>query len=739
MKIHTTQNLSSLAKKNSTDNIASEKELRNLRMQNMHAFYHSKDESMDSMSFKAGKKPNSKDIKKVVESAKKIVGEIEKTAKPEVEKGDNILLSSFFNKLLKVAEYETVVQAAIAAVICVLLRPITILALPTKKSKVSEDKPKAVEAKADANVVKNTEPNAQVAFRGGKKKAQNSDKTNNIYASAHSIASGIVGLVTVFLLTTPFKKGADYVMNKMLKELKPETLKRLWPHLDLKSIVNNSGERIDPFVEKVVDGKKVKEVLWKNVDGRKFEKEIKNCAMLPEFRKLAEVSDDTFQKLLKLDIDWASQKGKSFNEVVTRDGKKLYDVIDFKTLGLKVSHVEKSAKDGKVITTKGQILFKDIDKDYLKELVESADENSFLRKLDVDSVFDGNKVRDFRQWKEVGTGNQWKLDLDSVHICSELETANYRPRTSGRLRFDEKEGIHKFRTYQNNGEAGMLGTEITDEMLRAEKSNEALIKALTWLPDLSFRVPIAVSTIAMIPWILKSVFGIEKKKPVKPAENLNTDLNKNITNEVKNKKVAFKAAAPVPKKGIFSKMVDYISEKMAKLYGKPLIESKKMAGVSEWLGNWSDKVTQHMTTLGSLITSSVYVQRTLSNKDMDSDRKKTLAINQALCFVVPTAAAYYVDSKLNNWVKNKGYRFTGLQKRLIAQAKAEGKDVSKMKEVLGTKIKGVRILASLATFTLIYRYLTPVLVTPVANKLGDWWNAKSSKKKQAEANSKIAA
>ena len=34
--------------------------------------------------------------------------------------------------------------------------------------------------------------------------SKSADKTNNIYASAHSIASGLVGLVTVFILTTPF-------------------------------------------------------------------------------------------------------------------------------------------------------------------------------------------------------------------------------------------------------------------------------------------------------------------------------------------------------------------------------------------------------------------------------------------------------------------------------------------------------------------------------------------------------
>ena len=312
-------------------------------------------------------------------------------------------------------------------------------------------------------------------------------------------------------------------------------------------------------------------------------------------------------------------------------------------------------------------------------------------------------------------------------MSSPLETANYKPRTSGKMRFDEKEGIHKFKTYQTNGVNGGLGTEITDEMLSAEKSNEALIKALTWLPDLSFRVPIAVSTIALIPWVLKNVFGIEKKKPVKAPEQAQVQ-QANLNNSVENnKEVSFKGKVPKPKKP------NWFTKLMAKWYGKPLIESERMAKASEKLGKWSDKTTQHMATLGSLITSSVYVQRTLSNKDMDTDRKKTLAVNQALCFFVPTAAAYSVDSLINNWVKNKGYRFTGLQKHLIAKAKAEGKDVSSMTESLGNRIKGVRILATLATFTLIYRFLTPVLITPIANKIGDKLNEKAKANKAEKA------
>ena len=52
--------------------------------------------------------------------------------------------------------------------------------------------------------------------------------------------------------------------------------------------------------------------------------------MLPQFRRLSDVSKETFENILGVkNVDWAAHEGKSFNDVVSKDGKKLYDMIDF--------------------------------------------------------------------------------------------------------------------------------------------------------------------------------------------------------------------------------------------------------------------------------------------------------------------------------------------------------------------------------------------------------------------------
>ena len=161
-----------------------------------------------------------------------------------------------------------------------------------------------------------------------------------------------------------------------------------------------------------------------------------------------------------------------------------------------------------------------------------------------------------------------------------------------------------------------------------------------------------------------------------------------------------------------------------------MYESPAIRSIAGWIARQKGNVTAHMATLGSLITSSVYVNRTLNKKDLDPDRRRTLAINQILCFIIPTIAAYLADNKIGDWVKRREYRYASLQKYAEALAEAEGKpfDADKIK-LITKKIKGIRPLASLAVFTLIYRYATPVLITPVANKIGDWVNTRRELKK----------
>ena len=672
MKIHTTQNLNSLGRMQSTNSSTiTNDEIRlnySEQMRKQKLLPAQSDSYESGVSFK-GKNIPVKDAKKVIVEAKKMVGDIVKEGKPESVKGDKFLDSPFFHKVTSVADYENIAQAGMAAVVCTIFRPGAIMLLPSKKN-----------------------------------------KEDNVYASAQSVSSGLTGLALTVAGTIPFKKGADYTMKVMLKDLKESTIRRLYPQLKEGNIKNADGTI-----------KEVKE--WVDYAGNKFSNEYKDVAKLPDFKQLADVSEQTFKNVLKVDVDWASQKGKSFNDVVLKDGSKFYDKIDMSRLGFVV-------KDGK---EKAQILFKDLDKDYFEKVIKDAKEaNSKWGNLDINTVFNKNfVVQDFRNWKDVN-GKQWKLDLDETYVASAFETANFQPRISGKRQTDPIEKIEKFVKYQKNGVEDKLGTEINTDMLAAANKNEGHIKFLTWLPDLALRVPIAVSTIALIPLVLKHVFHLEKSsvKKAKAEMDKTKDLTAPAPAKPQANAPAFKGHKPPEKAGWFAR-------NFGEWYGKRLIESDRASKISEKLGKIKGGSTQFLTTLGSFITSSVYVHQTLTKKDLDPERRKTLAINQGLCFVVPTIAAYSVDKVLDDWKKSKEYRFSGLQERKIEMARFKGdiKKATEMEANLGNKLKGVRVLASLTVFTFIYRFATPVLITPVAN----WISNKINENKKAGTNNKPAA
>ena len=91
--------------------------------------------------------------------------------------------------------------------------------------------------------------------------------------------------------------------------------------------------------------------------------------------------------------------------------------------------------------------------------------------------------------------------------------------------------------------------------------------------------------------------------------------------------------------------------------------------------------------------------------------------------------------KLKSTIDNGAFK--PLQRAAAEMLKGNTEKANKILQSLNKKVAGVRTLASLAVFTIIYRYATPVLITPIANKIGDRVNAKKAAKK--EEAQKVAA
>ena len=214
-------------------------------------------------------------------------------------------------------------------------------------------------------------------------------------------------------------------------------------------------------------------------------------------------------------------------------------------------------------------------------------------------------------------------------------------------------------------------------------------------------------------YFLKSSYMRRNDVPQEPVSTISTTDNTN-----------FRA------KGNPSKVDKFFGENFwGKGYAHGLSNKKWVRSLSEKLSEVPGTVTEHMATLGSLITSGVYVKQTLDNKKLDPDKRRTLAVNQVGCFIVPTICAYTVNSMLANFNKKMEYRYNGLKEQQIAMLRGENAEKAReLAEKMGARLKGFGALSRLATFTLIYRYITPVLITPIANKIGDKINSKTEDK-----------
>lgn len=257
--------------------------------------------------------------------------------------------------------------------------------------------------------------------------------------------------------------------------------------------------------------------------------------------------------------------------------------------------------------------------------------------------------------------------------------------------------------------------------------------------------------------------------------NINSQYQfKNNSNNIKNntrqytglsyKQPSFGSVTDIPaKSGLlnpFKRGMDKFTTWLSDNYFLKLYSS----GTAKFLANKTKNLNglvDHMQVVGSIIISGMYMLQTLRNDQLDEDRKKTLAINQGLTFGTATLGGYVIDSKLDNiWEKltvkyaqkrsgdpEFATKLKTLNDNIIKNAEEKTgkiwKDIPKKQrpklttalqyiednmpnEALESKIRGLGVLKKLVVFGTVYRFLSPVLVTPLAT----WISNKLSENKQ---------
>jgi len=135
----------------------------------------------------------------------------------------------------------------------------------------------------------------------------------------------------------------------------------------------------------------------------------------------------------------------------------------------------------------------------------------------------------------------------------------------------------------------------------------------------------------------------------------------------------------------------------------------------------SKNLMTHLSTASSAVTTGLYIYKNLTDKKKSKNEKITMALNQALTFGVSTLLTYSVVGALKGTTNKLANRFGEMM-----TAKGS-KNVEMLKD-------GARNAIDLVICSSINRFLTPVAVTPVANKLGvkvtDYLNKRDAEKTQ---------
>ena len=167
----------------------------------------------------------------------------------------------------------------------------------------------------------------------------------------------------------------------------------------------------------------------------------------------------------------------------------------------------------------------------------------------------------------------------------------------------------------------------------------------------------------------------------------------NMTNNVqKNNSKSFN--------GNVAKVYDGLIEKAAKKLVAPVLEKDdRFINFIEKTANITD-MPNHLSTLGAAATSGFYVRSTLKNEKLQKKERQTLALNQALVFGVSTLGAYFANGKIGKVVDNIKYKYI---------------EYNQHNPKLGSRLNGFKTASGLMIFALMYRYISPVVVTPIAS------------------------
>lgn len=190
---------------------------------------------------------------------------------------------------------------------------------------------------------------------------------------------------------------------------------------------------------------------------------------------------------------------------------------------------------------------------------------------------------------------------------------------------------------------------------------------------------------------------------------INKNLNNNVNFTSLEKQTGLRKFINQTYHKLMNPLEENIAEGLANLLQTKA--SKKLIKKTEAHPKFNENLVSHLIVIGSTLLSGFYVLKTLQNDKLDDKKRKTLAINQAAVFTLSTIMAYTFDNIITKKTNKIKKRFEKLN---LGNPKLED------------HIKGIEIAKKIIIFSTMYRFIAPVIVTPIANAIGNKLNNKKN-------------
>ncbi len=155
-------------------------------------------------------------------------------------------------------------------------------------------------------------------------------------------------------------------------------------------------------------------------------------------------------------------------------------------------------------------------------------------------------------------------------------------------------------------------------------------------------------------------------------------------------------------KGAGAQAYNKLTDVLASGIGK-VVDTKTFSKLSHTLGK-SKKYLPHLIAAESLWLSTFYVLGALKNDKVSKEQKKTEVYYQSLVTAFSAIGAYTLDNVVNKGINNFAKTFEKVNPAMDSA-------------VMKNSLNGLKNLKTLVIFATIYRFIAPVILNPIANKI----------------------